>query len=175
MVLIFGYGSLMWNPGFRFARCRPAVVEGWRRSWCVRSTHYRGCEANNGYVLGLARGGACGGLVFEIDGGAAGVLDLLDRRETRERGYRRTVVEATCDGQTVPVWTFVCPDPALPTQEELARAYLTAAGAAGPNRDYVDRTRRALAKIAVAADIGGLGDGLPDEGPWNRSGEGAGS
>ena len=40
--LVFGYGSLMWNPGFRHDAFEPAMLEGWSRALCVYSEHYRG-------------------------------------------------------------------------------------------------------------------------------------
>ncbi|MHC2573907.1 cation transport regulator ChaC [Rhizobium leguminosarum] len=54
---VFGYGSLMWNPGFEFMERAEALVYGYRRSLCVRSFVHRGTRDNPGLVLGLDRGG----------------------------------------------------------------------------------------------------------------------
>jgi glutathione-specific gamma-glutamylcyclotransferase len=64
---VFGYGSLMWRPGFAYARRCKATLRGWRRSLCVFSHVYRGSPERPGLVLGLDRGGACLGLAFEVD------------------------------------------------------------------------------------------------------------
>ena len=64
---VFGYGSLMWRPGFAYSlRCK-AMLRGWRRSLCVYSHVYRGTPEKPGLVLGLDRGGACPGVAFRVE------------------------------------------------------------------------------------------------------------
>lgn len=63
---IFGYGSLMWKPGFQFEASEPAVVVGLHRSLCVKSFVHRGTPEKPGLVLGLDRGGSCRGRAFRI-------------------------------------------------------------------------------------------------------------
>jgi glutathione-specific gamma-glutamylcyclotransferase len=63
---VFGYGSLMWNPGFRFTERRRAVIHGYHRSLCMLSHMYRGTPDRPGLVLGLDIGGACHGIAFKI-------------------------------------------------------------------------------------------------------------
>lgn len=64
---IFGYGSLMWRPGFQYIACEPAVLRGYRRRLCVYSFVHRGTPEQPGLVLGLDRGGSCTGMAFRID------------------------------------------------------------------------------------------------------------
>lgn len=79
---VFGYGSLMWNPGFRFAERRRAVVHGYHRSLCMLSHMYRGTPDRPGLVLGLDIGGACHGIAFRIaDEDWAEVTSYLRARE----------------------------------------------------------------------------------------------
>ncbi len=63
---IFGYGSLMWNPGFQYVSRCEAQIEGFHRSLCVYSVHHRGTAERPGLVLGLDDGGTCRGVAFEI-------------------------------------------------------------------------------------------------------------
>jgi glutathione-specific gamma-glutamylcyclotransferase len=79
---LFAYGSLMWNPGFRYLESHPALVRGYHRAFCVHSVHYRGTPARPGLVLGLDRGGACRGRAYKVaavDGKR--VTDYLHERE----------------------------------------------------------------------------------------------
>src|SRR6478609_4437740 len=79
---VFGYGSLMWNPGFDFAERSQALVYGYRRSLCVRSWVHRGTQQNPGLVLGLDRGGSCRGMAFRI--GADQWDDVIEYLRARE-------------------------------------------------------------------------------------------
>jgi cation transport protein ChaC len=79
---VFGYGSLMWNPGFRFSERRRAVIHGYHRSLCMLSHMYRGTPDRPGLVLGLDIGGACHGIAFKVaDADWAEVVDYLRARE----------------------------------------------------------------------------------------------
>ena len=50
---VFGYGSLMWNPGFDYEEQFIARLPGYHRSFCMRSIHHRGTDENPGLVLAL--------------------------------------------------------------------------------------------------------------------------
>ncbi|HEX6858824.1 MAG TPA: gamma-glutamylcyclotransferase [Caulobacteraceae bacterium] len=63
---VFGYGSLMWRPGFRFIERRAAVLHGRRRAFCIYSVHHRGTYERPGLVLGLAPGGAVRGAAYRV-------------------------------------------------------------------------------------------------------------
>ncbi|KAF0137184.1 MAG: cation transport protein ChaC [Rhodospirillaceae bacterium] len=79
---VFGYGSLMWQPGFSFIERRRALLRGYHRAPCVLSTHYRGTAEIPGLVVGLDRGGACCGIAFAAAATvAAAVIDYLQERE----------------------------------------------------------------------------------------------
>jgi len=69
---VFGYGSLMWRPGFAFEEARRARLIGYRRCFCIYSVHHRGTPKRPGMVLGLDRGGACAGIVYRVRADAAG-------------------------------------------------------------------------------------------------------
>src|SRR5450631_446172 len=63
---VFGYGSLMWRPGFVFTARHKAIVHGWRRRLCIYSHIYRGVPEKPGIVLGLDAGGECAGIAFQV-------------------------------------------------------------------------------------------------------------
>lgn len=63
---VFGYGSLMWNPGFEHEARHIAVVHGLHRRLCVSSIRYRGTPEQPGLVLGLDKGGSCRGYAFRV-------------------------------------------------------------------------------------------------------------
>lgn len=153
---IFGYGSLMWRPGFEFAEAVPARVEGWRRGFYIYSTHHRGTHARPGLVLGLDRGGACRGVAFRVaPDRAATTLRYLRAREQINGVYREKTLSARLEdgtGRCVPVVAFVAerthPSYAgqlpLTTQIRLIRG---ASGISGPNLHYLINTVRQLDKL----------------------------
>jgi cation transport protein ChaC len=63
---VFGYGSLMWNPGFPHLEVRLARLFGFHRRFCIYSHRYRGTPEVPGLVFGLDRGGSCRGLAFRV-------------------------------------------------------------------------------------------------------------
>lgn len=63
---VFGYGSLIWKPGFSFLEQQPARLIGEHRSLCIYSMVHRGTYDKPGLVLGLDRGGACQGVAFRV-------------------------------------------------------------------------------------------------------------
>ncbi|WP_372398565.1 gamma-glutamylcyclotransferase [Azospirillum sp. HJ39] len=85
---VFGYGSLMWNPGFSFAERHAATLPGYHRAFCVASHRYRGTPERPGLVLGLDRGGSCRGIAFRVAvPDVPSTLDYLWEREMDNRVY----------------------------------------------------------------------------------------
>jgi cation transport protein ChaC len=79
---IFGYGSLMWRPGFPFVEARRATLGGFHRDLCLTSIHYRGTREKPGLVCGLCPGGECKGRAFRVAPDVVGkVVAYLDERE----------------------------------------------------------------------------------------------
>ena len=79
---VFGYGSLMWRPGFPYLDRRTAHLHGYHRSLCVYSHVHRGTPEKPGLVLGLDRGGRCQGVAFRVAAEEAeATLHYLRERE----------------------------------------------------------------------------------------------
>ncbi len=112
MKWVFGYGSLMWNPGFPWCRRRPARLGGYHRAYMMYSTRNRGTPDCPGMVLSLAPGGACVGMAMQIEPGREPeALEYLDKREGCGRANRRIVVPLRFmddpGGPLVAAWTYV--------------------------------------------------------------------
>jgi cation transport protein ChaC len=156
---VFGYGSLIWDPGFPVAEAQRARLEGWRRSFCMRSIHHRGTLQRPGLVLALdrAKGAACEGLALRVAAGAeAWTLSYLRARELVSSAYLETRLPVRLAGGGFALaLTFVI-DPAhgqycggLPLEEQ-ARIIAAAAGGRGTNADYLWNTARHLAELGIA-------------------------
>src|SRR5437868_3545892 len=79
---VFGYGSLMWRPGFDFLERRNARLVGAHRALCVYSFVHRGTPAKPGLVLGLDRGGNCRGIAYRVaKSKRAATIEYLRGRE----------------------------------------------------------------------------------------------
>ena len=80
---VFGYGSLMWRPGFDCIEQVPARLIGEHRALCVYSFDHRGTPEKPGLVLGLDRGGACRGIAFRV--AASQRADAVEYLRSREQ------------------------------------------------------------------------------------------
>lgn len=156
---VFGYGSLIWDPGFPAAEQAIARVQGWHRSFCMASIHHRGTAAEPGLVLALdARDGAvCDGVAFRVAPGAeAATLAALRERELVSSAYLElTLPVALADGRQVAALAYVIdPDHAQYcgglTLEEQARIIARACGGRGRNCDYLFATAAHLADLGLA-------------------------
>ena len=163
---VFGYGSLIWDPGFPVAERRIATLKDWHRSFCMRSIHHRGTVEAPGLVLALDRalGAACAGVAFRVEPGAeAATLAALRERELISSAYLETTLEVeTREGKVAALAYVIDPDHdqycgGLPLEEQ-ARIIAKAIGGRGPNRDYLWATVAHLTDLGISdPDLDWLG------------------
>ncbi len=143
---VFGYGSLMWRPGFDFLEQRAAMLYGYHRSFCVFSHVHRGTPDRPGLVFGLDRGGSCRGLAFRIASANENkVKDYLRRREQVTMIYQEEMVSLRLLDQSprnVKALCFVVDRTHLQYACKLDFAHqaefiANAAGQSGKNPDYL--------------------------------------
>jgi cation transport protein ChaC len=153
---VFGYGSLMWNPGFEVQQTSPARLYGYHRRLCLWSINYRGTARSPGLVLGLDRGGSCNGIALHVaqeDVRPASVY--LQEREMLNNAYLPMVKKVYLqNGASVDALTFVSrqkhPQFAVPlTIAETVSVVLEAEGLSGKNCDYVLNTVQHLNECGI--------------------------
>ncbi len=141
---VFGYGSLMWRPGFPFVERAPAVLHGRRRAFCIYSVHHRGTPQRPGLVLGLAPGGAVRGVAYRIaeEAWPETYAYLLEREQPTETYVEARALVRLADGRRVEATTFLS-DVAHPQwagvldAERQAQLIAGARGLSGRNVDYL--------------------------------------
>jgi cation transport protein ChaC len=161
---VFGYGSLMWRPGFPFEHSAPALLEGWHRAFCLWSLHWRGTPERPGLVLGLDTGGSCRGVAFRVAPERRDtVVEYLEERELIGYAYQARTLPVSVEGVgSVDAYTFVADRDHRHYAGDLglgpaAEVIMDAQGVAGLNRDYLINTVRELERIGFAdADLHAL-------------------
>jgi cation transport protein ChaC len=150
---VFGYGSLMWRPGFAFTEQVPARLIGEHRALCVYSFDHRGTPEKPGLVLGLDRGGACRGIAFRVAARhRLETIDYLRAREQTTNVYREVMRSVWLDNEArdrVSALAYVVDRGhvqyagRLSLAEQL-RHVREAHGRSGNNRDYVLATVKSI-------------------------------
>jgi cation transport protein ChaC len=169
---VFGYGSLMWRPGFAYLERVPARLIGLHRALCVFSFVHRGTPERPGLVLGLDRGGMCRGIAFRVAAAArTATIDYLREREQVTSVYVETMRQIELEEQTRRRVRALCYIVDRSHVQYAGRLTLNESlhhvrqghGKSGPNRDYVIETVRALEALGyregdlhlLAARLGG--------------------
>lgn len=157
---VFGYGSLLWNPGFEVAEQVVARLEGFHRAFCMASIHHRGTEKKPGLVLALdqAEGACCQGVALRVaPGQEAGVLAALRERELVSSAYYEAVVDLQREGDGAPIRALAYVVDRAHEQyrgtlslAEQAEIIAHAHGGRGPNTEYLFNTADHLATIGIA-------------------------
>jgi cation transport protein ChaC len=150
---VFGYGSLMWRPGFAYLERVPARLTGLHRALCVFSFVHRGTPERPGLVLGLDRGGMCRGIAYRVAAPEREVtVEYLRAREQVTSVYVEAVRQIELedkDRRRVPALTYIVDRSHVQyagrlTLAESLHHVRQGHGKSGANRDYVIETVRAL-------------------------------
>ena len=153
---VFGYGSLLWNPGFPVARTELAMLHGYARSFCMSSIHHRGTEDHPGLVLALDEQpeAHCKGLALAVEAGHEDrTLHELRERELISSAYVEKMLDVQlASGEVVNAVTYVIDADhvqycgGMPLEEQ-AQIIAHAVGGRGPNTEYLYNTAEHLAEI----------------------------
>jgi len=155
---VFGYGSLIWQPGFAFTDRHIARLDGFERTFCMRSIDHRGSVADPGLVLALDRaaGAFCDGVAFHVAPDAAdATLAYLRERELISAAYLEQIHTINLrDAQSVQAVCYVVdPDHAqycggLELAEQ-AEIIARSVGGRGPNSEYLFNTAQHLRELGL--------------------------
>jgi cation transport protein ChaC len=150
---VFGYGSLMWRPGFDFLERAPGRLIGLHRALCVYSFVHRGTPERPGLVLGLDRGGMCRGIAYRVaKSRRAETIAYLRAREQATSVYLETTRTVWLEGDPRQRISALCYVVDRGHKQYAGRLTLAEQlhyvrqghGQSGPNRDYVLHTVTAL-------------------------------
>jgi len=152
---VFGYGSLLWDPGFHFTEVRRADVEGFQRRFSMKVGVGRGTPERPALMLGLDAGGRCQGLAFRIDPARLDAESAAVWRREMIQGHYRPVrhaamtpqgpIEALMFGSNTGHAQYVGELPLA----EAAAIIATAQGLLGSNRDYLETLVASFAGFGI--------------------------
>ena len=153
---VFGYGSLMWRPGFPFVEMAPAHLHGWRRDMCIQSIHYLGTPDVPGLVSGLTPGGSCKGRAYRIhQDHRHDVIAYLDDRELVTDVYVPQHHDvALDDGRSVTARVYVADVEHIQfaghwTIEDKVTFLLQGHGTEGRSIDYLANVLEQLSRLGI--------------------------
>ena len=155
---VFGYGSLIWRPGFDFLERVEARLVGAHRALCVYSFVHRGTPERPGLVLGLDQGGACRGMAYRVAGDKrAETIAYLRAREQATMVYREVMRSVWLRSEPERRVSALCYVVDRGHAQYAGRLSLEQQlhhvrqghGRSGANRDYVTATVAALEELGL--------------------------
>ncbi len=155
-IWVFGYGSLMWRPGFAPIETQPALLRGYHRALCIYSVQYRGSYERPGLVLGLDRGGSCRGRAMKVAAkDADDVIEYLHEREMIHRVYMPKWLAVTVPDGKVTAYAFVADRSHEQyigglSDTDAVKLILQGRGKGGECLDYLKSTVRHLDELGIA-------------------------
>ena len=153
---VFGYGSLIWDPGFAPVETRPGLLVGYHRRFCIYSHRYRGTADQPGLVLGLDRGGSCRGVALRVPVERLDEVkaQLWEREMDQYPVYHPRILPVRTEPGIIPCLAFVVDRTHRQYAGRLAVAeaaalIAAAAGDRGPCIEYLDNTVRHLDALGI--------------------------
>lgn len=153
---VFGYGSLMWRPGFDHVQAKRGRLFGYRRALCIHSYVHRGTRERPGLVLGLDRGGSCTGMAFRVSAhDRESVMAYLRERELVTNVYlERYLPIQISGGERVEAVCYIADRKheqfaGSMSADDAARRVATSEGRSGHNVDYVVSTLDQLREMKI--------------------------
>ena len=152
---VFGYGSLIWNPGFDYEEKHITHLYGLHRQLCIYSHHHRGTPQKPGLVMGLVPGGACKGMAFKVPKNSMekAVMYLLER-EMVTGVYCPAWVKFRIAGEVKSALTFKVRRNHIQyagplSFERMQECVLQGRGKSGTCLEYVLNTHRHLEEMGI--------------------------
>ena len=153
---VFAYGSLMWDPAFRFIDVRRAYVTDYQRHFILKDIHgSRGNRRAPGLMAALDRGAGCSGLAFRI--AAQDVekeTEILWRREQVLPAYTAMFVDMDLSDARISALAFVADHDASVidanlTREQQIHYFATGKGFLGTSLDYLVNIQNHFEKLGI--------------------------
>ncbi|CAI9094872.1 OLC1v1030695C1 [Oldenlandia corymbosa var. corymbosa] len=166
---VFGYGSLVWNPGFDYDEKVIGFIKNYRRVFDLACIDHRGTPEQPARTCTLeeAEGAICWGAAYCVWGGPEKEKAAMEYLRKRECEYDlETLVDFYKEGgdSDLPALTGVIvftstPDPinnkyylGPAPLEDMARQIATAFGPCGNNRDYLFLLEKAMFDLGHEED-----------------------
>jgi len=155
---VFGYGSLIWRPSFKYIEKRPARIQGWTRRFWQGSHDHRGLPNDPGRVVTLIEDShsQCDGMAYLL--AASTLTEVFEHLDYREKnGYERFAVQllfidaqGTSDSGVMYVaplnnHAYLGPE----SIQNMALQIQRAAGPSGSNKDYLTELASALRHMQI--------------------------
>ena len=153
---VFGYGSLIWDPGAHFTELRKAYAPGYSRRFILVDDGARGSPEQPAVMAALDHGDGCEGVALRL---AADTLreelEHIWRREKIAPAYDATMIDIDTDQGPLCALTFTAnhdsPDiDGSISFENQVQALATAKGILGNNFEYVENLKRQFDVLGIS-------------------------
>ncbi|KAJ0253178.1 Gamma-glutamylcyclotransferase 2-1 [Hirschfeldia incana] len=145
MVLwVFGYGSLIWNPGFDFDEKLIGYIKDYKRVFDLGCIDHRGTPEHPARTCTLEQstGAICWGAAYCVRGGPEKEKLAMEETDTTKPILTGVIVFTSTPDKVLNKY-YLGPAPL----EEMAMQIATASGPCGNNREYLFKLEKAMHDI----------------------------